>query len=371
MRKIVPVVAAGVTALALAGGTFGYAMADKNVTLSVDGQARQVDTFAGTVGDLLASEGVSVGQRDVVAPAPSTKLSEGTRVAVQFARQVTFSVDGVPQSVWTTATTVDGALGALGIDTAGAALSTSRSTSIGRQGLSLAVDTAKQVTLDKAGRSRTLTTTARTVGDLLAQADIEVDHNDIVSLDAGAPLVDGAEVAFTKVDVSTKKSRSTVAYRTVRKDMSSLTKGTTRVQTAGRSGSRTTTYKVTKHNGKVVKTTKVSSKVTRKPTTRVILVGTKKPTEKSSGSSGGAPSVPSGSVWDRLAKCEAGGNWHINTGNGFYGGLQFTLSTWRAYGGSGMPHKASRERQIAIGKRVQKGQGWGAWPACSRKLGLR
>ncbi|SDT44235.1 transglycosylase family protein [Microlunatus soli] len=76
-------------------------------------------------------------------------------------------------------------------------------------------------------------------------------------------------------------------------------------------------------------------------------------------------------VWDRLAQCEAGGNWSINTGNGFYGGLQFTLQTWRGYGGSGMPHHASRAEQIRIGKKVQKGQGWGAWPACSSKLGLR
>jgi hypothetical protein len=82
-----------------------------------------------------------------------------------------------------------------------------------------------------------------------------------------------------------------------------------------------------------------------------------------------APSVPYG-VWDKLAQCEASGNWHINTGNGFYGGLQFTLGTWRAFGGTGMPHENSREEQIKVGKRVQAGQGWGAWPACARKLGL-
>jgi hypothetical protein len=77
-----------------------------------------------------------------------------------------------------------------------------------------------------------------------------------------------------------------------------------------------------------------------------------------------------GSVWDRLAQCEAGGNWAINTGNGFYGGLQFTLSSWQAVGGSGYPHQASREEQIARGQALQARQGWGAWPACSAKLGL-
>jgi resuscitation-promoting factor RpfA len=77
-----------------------------------------------------------------------------------------------------------------------------------------------------------------------------------------------------------------------------------------------------------------------------------------------------GTVWDRLAQCESTGNWNINTGNGFSGGLQFTPSTWRAFGGAGVAHRATREQQIAVAERVLAEQGWGAWPACSRKLGL-
>jgi LysM repeat protein len=82
-------------------------------------------------------------------------------------------------------------------------------------------------------------------------------------------------------------------------------------------------------------------------------------------------SADSGSAWDRLAQCESGGNWAINTGNGFSGGLQFTSGTWRAFGGTGVAHRASREEQIVVAERVLAKQGWGAWPACSRKLGLR
>jgi Transglycosylase-like domain/LysM domain len=85
-----------------------------------------------------------------------------------------------------------------------------------------------------------------------------------------------------------------------------------------------------------------------------------------------ASSVPAGgTVWDRLAQCESGGNWSINTGNGFYGGLQFTQSSWRAAGGSGSPQNASRAEQIRVAERLQQMQGWGAWPTCSAKLGLR
>lgn len=83
-----------------------------------------------------------------------------------------------------------------------------------------------------------------------------------------------------------------------------------------------------------------------------------------------APAAGAG-VWDRLAQCESGGNWAINTGNGFYGGLQFTPSSWRAVGGAGLPHQASKAEQIMRAKKLQAIQGWGAWPACSAKLGLR
>jgi len=84
-----------------------------------------------------------------------------------------------------------------------------------------------------------------------------------------------------------------------------------------------------------------------------------------------AASAADGTVWDKLAQCESSGNWAINTGNGYYGGLQFTMSTWTAHGGTGSPAAASREQQIAVAERVLATQGWGAWPACSSKLGLR
>ncbi|MGW0704403.1 transglycosylase family protein [Streptomyces sp. NPDC002643] len=86
---------------------------------------------------------------------------------------------------------------------------------------------------------------------------------------------------------------------------------------------------------------------------------------------GSAAAADSG-VWDRIAKCESGGNWHINTGNGYYGGLQFAASTWRAYGGTAYAataDKASKSQQIAIATKVQRAQGWGAWPTCSARAG--
>ena len=140
----------------------------------------------------------------------------------------------------------------------------------------------------------------------------------------------------------------------------------TKVDKAGVSGARAVTYRVVRHNGKITSRKKTS--IARSPGS---------PSPRCSWS---APRrrrtvrrvVASGSVWDKIAQCESGGNWSINTGNGFYGGLQFTprhLARVRR-------HRACRttpaaRQQIAVAKKVQAAQGWGAWPACTGKLGLR
>ncbi len=77
-------------------------------------------------------------------------------------------------------------------------------------------------------------------------------------------------------------------------------------------------------------------------------------------------------VWDRIAQCESGGDWHINTGNGYYGGLQFSASTWRAFGGTAYAptaDRASKAQQIEIATKVQRAQGWNAWPTCGARAG--
>jgi uncharacterized protein YabE (DUF348 family) len=370
VRKIIPVVAAGATALALAGTTFGYANLNKSITLSVDGQTTEVRTSADTVGALLRSRGIEVNGHDVVAPNLDAKVEDGTRVAVKFGREVTFTIDGAAQTIWTTATTVEDALAALGLNLSGAELSTSRSSGIGREGLTIVIATQKKIIIIDAGKKRTITTTGQTLADALLAAKIKVDEDDKLSASPKTRLVDGAKFTFTDVEIKSKTKKISVDFDTVRKESSKLKKGVTKVDTPGERGVRAVTYKIVRHNGKIVERTKIKSKLINKPVTEVILVGTKKPTTTTKKSSGGS-STPSGSVWDKLAQCESGGNWSINTGNGYYGGLQFSLSTWRAYGGSGLPSDASREKQIAIAKKLQADAGWGAWPACSSKLGLR
>ena len=231
MRKIIPAVAAGVTALAVAGGTFGYVTLDKAVSLSIDGDVAQMQTMASTVGDLLEKQGIEVGERDVIVPGPDTRLAEGTTIAVSYGRLVTITVDGAEQQIWTTATSVDRAIDELGIDTTGADIDPALATAVGRDGLAVDIATAKTVTIEAAGKKRNVTTTAQTVAGALTAAKIKVDGNDKLSVKPTAKLVNGTSVRYIRVTESNVTRKVALAYKTVRKETSKLDKGDTKVDT--------------------------------------------------------------------------------------------------------------------------------------------
>ncbi len=214
------------------------------------------------------------------------------------------------------------------------------------------------------------------MGQALTEAKITVDANDIASSDTDAALADGMELTVVKVEVEKVTKRRDVDYDTVSKNTDDLEKGDTKVDREGKTGVRTVVYTEVRHDGKLKSREKTSSKITKKPTDKIVLVGTKQPspasTDDSSSASTGNPRTPGNSVWDRLAWCETGQRWNTDSVPGYSGGLGFAHSSWRAYGGSGSRAAGhSREEQIAVAKRILADVGWGAWPACSRKLGLR
>ena len=370
MRKIIPVVAAGATTLALAGTTFGYANLNKSVALSVDGQASQVRTSADTVAALLKSEGIEVNNHDVVAPNLDAKVADGTRVAIKFGREVTFTIDGAEQTIWTTATTVDEALNALAVDLAGAELSASRSSGIGRQGLAIIIATEKTVVIIDAGKKRTVTTTGQTLADALTAAKITVDHDDKLSASPNTRLADGTKFTFTRVDIKSKTKKVKVDFDTTRKRTSSLNKGVTKIDTPGVSGVRAVTYRLVRHNGEIVRRTKIKSKLIKKPVTEVILVGTKTTAKRRA-----LARAP------RARRRAVSGTSSLNASPAATGRSTQAMATTvvcssaSAHGArtgvTGYPHQASRDEQIRIAKKLQADAGWGAWPACSSKLGLR
>ncbi len=344
--------------LALVGTATAYASYSKTVTVSVDGKESQVRTFASSVGDVLAGEGIKPSTHDSVVPAVDSQVNDGSRIAVRLARPLALDVDGEKQTVWTTATQVSAALDELGLRFGGAALSVSRSASIDRSGMALEVTTPKQVSLKIAdNKVQKHNIPASTVGELLAEVG-GVDRNDVVRPSRSAELTDGTRIVVTKIGVRTKRVPNQAIPAPVQEQKdSSMMSGETKTVQAGKDGARDVTYRLNFRNGKVVKRTIVKQRTLSQPVARIVKIGTK--TVQAS-----APSVGTG-IWDRIASCESGGNWAANTGNGYYGGLQFNLGTWAAYGGSGRPDQQSREAQIAVAQRVAAAEGgYGAWPVC-------
>ena len=356
---------AAMVVTAVAGTTWGYSALSKSVTLTVDGESQQVSAFGGTVGDLLEDQGIELTSKDKVAPALDTAIDDGTSVSVRFARPFELNVDGQAKTYWVTATTVSSALDAIGERYAGADLSTSRSGPVSRSGMTLDVVTPKKLVV-KIGAAKPVraTLTALTVEDALADLGVDVGPRDETNLAPDRVLEDGDRLVFTDVRVATKDVRGeSVPFDTVEQQDSSMYRGESEVVREGRAGLRDVTYRIVYRNDEVAVKKVVRQNVKRQPVDKIVKVGTKEVV--TTNFAGGS------TVWDRLAQCESGGNWAINTGNGYYGGLQFSLQTWQGYGGSGMPHENSREAQIAVAQRVLASQGWGAWPSCSSQLGLR
>jgi uncharacterized protein YabE (DUF348 family) len=354
-------------ALAVAATGVGYAAMSKTVTLSLDGQETEVRVLGDTVADVLDSQDITVDERDQVFPSLDSPVGDGAQVAVKFARPLDLAVDGDESRYWVTATDVAGALNQIGERFAKADLSVSRGAEIGRQGIDLEVVTPKDLKVKIAGKKPTKETVAAlTVREALDKLGVDVDKHDKAEPGFDTRLEDGDKVVFTDVRKVTRKVTEDVPFKTVERTDSSMFEDESETVRAGEEGARRVVYRVTIENGKVVKRKELKSKLLSEPRAAIEKVGTKeRPAEPTANFAGG------NTVWDRLAQCESGGNWATNTGNGYYGGLQFNVGTWRSYGGTGYPHQASRETQIAIATKVRDASGgYGAWPACAASLGL-
>ncbi|RYB94745.1 resuscitation-promoting factor [Nocardioides oleivorans] len=363
--KAVLAALSAVVVAAVAGTTVGYAALSKDVTLTLDGRTTQVSAIGSTVGDVLAAEGVEVTDKDLVAPAIDETVTDGSAIAVQFGRPLEISVDGDSETYWVNSTSVASALGEIGRRFDGADLSTSRSASIGRSGLSLDVVTPKVLRIKLGARAvEEKKVAALTVADVLTSMGIEVGKHDKVSPALDTEIADGDKVVLKQIRIATKRvAREVVDAPVVEREDPDMYEGEEEVVREGSDGVRNVTYRLRFVNGELVARKVVRAAVQVKPVATIVSVGTKEqPTSNF---------ADGGTVWDSLAKCESGGNWAINTGNGYYGGLQFNLGTWRAYGGTGYPHQASRETQIAVATRLRDATGgYGSWPGCAAALGL-
>jgi resuscitation-promoting factor RpfB len=363
-RPLRVLVAAVLLTLALAGG---YAIAAyKTVNLSVDGTTISVTTMKSRVVDIVKENGFSVSERDDLYPAAGERVHNAENIVLRRSRPLQISLDGQnPKQVWTTASTVDEALAQLAMtDTAPTVAS--RSSRVPLAGMALPVVSAKTVELDDGGALRNVHLAAAKVGDLLAAIGAPLQQTDQVTPNATAPVVDGMRIQVTRNRIEKITERVPLAPNRRRVEDPEMNISREVVDDPGTPGVQDVTFAVTKVNGVETGRLPVASIVITPARDAVVRVGVKPGTD--------VPEVANGDIWDAISRCEAGGNWAINTGNGYYGGVQFDQNTWERNGGLRFAQRAdlaSREEQIAIAEVTRARQGWGAWPVCSRRAGAR
>lgn len=353
-------VAAALLAVA-AGGSTAVAM-DKEVTVTVDGVDQTVHTFSGTVEGALSAGDIPVGPHDQMSPSPTAPVHDGDHLVVNHSRQVNLLVDGKPQTITTTASTVGQALAQIGLP-AGLASSVPTGALIPADGMNLSVQLPKTVTfIDGAGAPQTLTTTATSVQQFLAQHGVPMGAADTIAPLGPDGLVNGATISIIRNAVTQVSETQPIAPPMQTVDDPTLDAGTTKVVQPGQAGEQVQNFSVSTTNGKEVGRTALGpATVTKAAVGGVIHRGTKKD----------QPAIGDTSKWDAIAKCESGGDWSINSGNGYYGGIQFDKQTWNAYGGgqyAPRPDLASKAEQISVAEKVRDARGgYGAWPVCGSK----
>ena len=357
----------GRRAVAGGGGRGGFAVAmHKTVTLSVDGSPMTVSTMESRVIDVVRENGFAVDNHDELYPAADQPVHHSDSIVLKRGRPLQVSVDGgQSKQAWTTALTVDEALKQLSIRDAAPAAA-SRFSRVPLAGMVLSLVSAKKVHIVDGGVASDRRLAAPNVRLLLAVAGAPLEQGDKVFPPASTSVTEGMKIVVTRVRTLTVTARITLLPRAYHVQDPTMNMSRHVVENLGTTGTQVVTFAVSTVNGVETGRSPVKNEIVAPARPSVLRVGAKPGTQ--------VPPVRNGATWDALSACESGGNWAINTGNGFYGGVQFNQSTWARHGGLRYAPRAdlaTREEQIAIAEVTRAVQGWGAWPVCSVRAGVR
>ncbi|WP_405485895.1 transglycosylase family protein [Nocardia sp. NBC_00511] len=340
-------------------------MSKKQVTLVIDGQQVAESTMRGDVRGALKDAGYALTGRDDVSPSPGAHIGDGATITLNRARQVALIVDGSPSTAWTTALTVAQAITKLNLP-GDVFTSPARPSPLPLEGAQLLVTNPRTVEMSDNGSTPSLVRLAApTIGQLLEVQGHPLVNQDFVEPAATTPLTDGMKITVTRKIVENRTERIPLDPPENVIEDQTMNMSRTVVENPGAPGTQDVTFAVSIVNGKEAGKDPIKSTVIIPAAPKTVRKGAKPGTE--------VPDVQNGGTWDALAKCESGGNWAINTGNGFFGGIQFDQNTWERQGGTRYAPRAdmaTREEQIAIASVTQARQGWGAWPACTARLGI-
>ncbi|MGO2038341.1 MAG: ubiquitin-like domain-containing protein [Brevibacterium sp.] len=387
-NRKVQIAAQAVVITGLVGGTGAVVTMNKPVTLEVNGQAEEIRTFGGTVGDILDSRDLDLDKRDQIKPGADTKVDRDMTITVNTAKDVSLSVDGKETDEWTNANTVGQALADLGVNAKDAEINAEPNQSLKDKGNDIEVTTAKDLTIVADGKDHKVSAAVGTAEDALGESKIKLDKDDFLSVPMSADVSDGQVLTVNRVENKTVKEKESIKAKVEKKKSDSLYKGETKVESEGKDGQKEISYKIKTVNGDEVKKEKKDEKVLSEPKTKVVIEGTKKketPSDtggsdsggsgsggsddgSSSGGGGGSMSTQEikdmlggpGSKWYSVVKCES--NFDPKASNGTHFGLfQFLPQTWHSMGGSGNPSDASPQEQFQRAKKLQAEAGWGQW----------
>ncbi|MBV9319750.1 MAG: transglycosylase family protein [Mycobacterium sp.] len=342
----------------------GYCVAvHKTVTLSVDGLPMTVSTMKSRVIDVVREHGFAVGNHDDLYPSANQPVHQSDTIVLRRGRPLQVSIDGQEsKQVWTTATTVDEALKQLSMSDA-APVVASRASRLPLAGMALPLVSPKHVQINDGGVASTRRLAAPNVGLLLAAAGAPLEQQDKVVPPPSTPVTEGMQVEVIRIRTQTITARMALPASMWRIEDPTMNISRSIDEDPGTPGTQDVTFAVSTVNGVVTDRRLVAHQIVTPSRPSVQRIGAKEGTE--------VPLITDGAIWDTLASCESTGNWAINTGNGFYGGVQFTQSTWEESGGLRYAPRAdlaTREEQIAIALVTRERQGWGAWPVCGARL---
>jgi uncharacterized protein YabE (DUF348 family) len=337
-----------------------------SVLLDVDGSTVLTRAPVATVAEALAVAGLELDPGDAVLPGVAASVTDGLAVSITRAVDVMLVVDGRRIAVRTPDSTVGGVLLASGTVpriSPQASIVPSWDTPLD-DGDVVRVTNAWPVSVVERSGYRSVWTTARNVDELLRELDVEVSWLDRIEPQRDTPIEGPLTVTIARVELVEERIESRIASGRERIEDPTLMRGIVRVREAGREGRQVETIVVTLVDGVEESRLVTERVVLAEPVTRVERVGTMV--------------NPNDSIWDAMARCEAGGRWdavrRVNSRLSYYGGLQFHPDTWDRNRPADFPafaNEASRDQQIVVAERVLARQGWGAWPSCARRLGLR
>ena len=269
-----------VVLVALVLGLVAFVGNNKTVTLNVDGKVSSVQTFGGTVGQVVKGANLELQSADRITPAADSHVQDGSVINVNLAKAVKVSLDGAERTISTTSPTVEGLVTELGVASA-SELSVPKDAQLAVSGSFVSISTPKSVSIVADGKADKTTTTAATVGQLLADAGITLGASDRVSQPGNAPVVNDMVIKVSRVDVSqTAEATEAVPFETLTTEDAGLTKGEKKVTQAGVAGSINKSFKLVLVDGREASRTLVSQSVSAQPVTEKVTVGTKEKPRK-------------------------------------------------------------------------------------------